>query len=224
MDIHRVAWNKQQQVLKSSLAHPEEHPEWLRLFLDQHAQVHAGEMSETGSWSFEDEVLNGLDEYSIREIPTAAEHSIAWILFHLARIEDVTMNMLVAGSEQLVNFEDWLVKMNAPVADTGNAMNAERVAMLSGAIDIFALRAYRVAVGRNTEQIARKLTASELGMQVDPERLEKVKSESAVVPEAPEVLEYWGKKTIAGLLLMPATRHCILHLNEALRIRYCLSR
>jgi hypothetical protein len=224
MDIHRAAWNKQQQVLKSCLADPEEHTEWLRLFLDQHAQVHAGEMSGAGGWSFEDEVLIGLDELCIRKIPEGDEHSIAWILFHLARIEDVTMNILVAGSEQLLKREDWLVKMNAPVVDTGNAMDVESVTLLSGAIDIIALRAYRMAVGRNTEQIARKLTASELSKQVDPARLEKVKSEGAVVTEAPEVLEYWGKKTLAGLLLMPATRHCILHLNEALRVRYCLSR
>jgi hypothetical protein len=224
MDIHRAAWNKQQQVLKSSLAHPEEHSEWLKLFLGQHAQVHAGEMSGVGGWSFEDEILIGLDEPSIRKIPEGNEHSIAWILYHLARIEDVTMNMLVAGSEQLLKREDWLVKMNAPVLDTGNAMNIEKVALLSGALDITALRAYRMAVGRNTEGIARKLSASDLSQQVDPARLEKVKSEGAVVTEAPEVLEYWGKKTIAGLLLMPATRHCILHLNEALRIRYCLSR
>jgi hypothetical protein len=224
MDIHRLAWNKQQQILKSCLAHPEEHPEWLRLFLDQHARVHAGEMSGAGGWSFEDEVLIGLDEPSIRKIPQGEEHSIAWILFHLARIEDVTVNMLVAGREQLLKREDWQVKMNTPVGDTGNAMDVERVALLSGAIEINILSAYRIAVGRNTEQIVSKLTAGELGKQVDPARLQKVKSKGAVLTEAPEVLEYWGKKTVAGLLLMPATRHCILHLNEALRIRYCLSR
>lgn len=224
MDIHRSAWNKQQQVLKSALAHPEEHPEWLRLFLSQHAQVHAGEMSGAGDWSFEDEVLEGLDEYSIRKIPEGAEHSIAWILFHLARIEDVTMNMLVAGSEQLIKSQGWLVKMSAPIDDTANAMNMEKVALLSGAIEVTALRAYRLAVGQCTRQIVSQLTPGELNIKVNPARLEKVKSEGAVVTEAPEVLEYWGKKTIAGLLLMPATRHCILHLNEALRIRYCLSR
>jgi hypothetical protein len=224
MDIHRSAWNKQQQILKSALAHPEEHPEWLRLFLSQHAQVHAGEMSGAGDWSFEDEVLEGLDEYSIRKIPEGAEHSIAWILFHLARIEDVTMNMLVAGSEQLIKRQGWLVKMSAPIDDTANAMNMEKVALLSGAIEVPALRAYRLAVGQCTRQIVSQLTPGELNIKVNPARLEKVKSEGAVVTEAPEVLEYWGKKTIAGLLLMPATRHCILHLNEALRIRYCLSR
>jgi hypothetical protein len=40
-----------------------------------------------------------------------------------------------------------------------------------------------------------------------------------MVAAASDVLEYWGKRTIAGLLLMPPTRHCFLHLNEAMRIR-----
>ncbi len=43
--------------------------------------------------------------------------------------------------------------------------------------------------------------------------------EGAVTPEAREIADYWSRKTIAGLLLMPPTRHCILHLNEGMRIR-----
>jgi hypothetical protein len=224
MDIHRVTWNEQQQALKSALANPEEHPEWLELFLNQHAQVHAAEMSGVGAWSFEDEVVNGLDEDSIRIIPKGAEHSIAWILFHLARIEDVTMNMLVAGGEQLMKREGWIAKMSTPIEDTGNATNMEKVTLLSETIDVCVLRTYRMAVGRNTQQIVSQITAGELGQLVNPVRLEKVRLAGAVDSAAPEVLEYWGKKTIAGLLLMPATRHCILHLNEAIRIKYCLPR
>ena len=43
--------------------------------------------------------------------------------------------------------------------------------------------------------------------------------EGVVTPEAMEIASYWGRKTIAGLLLMPPTRHCLLHLNEAMRIK-----
>jgi hypothetical protein len=224
MDIHRASWNQQHQVLKSALKHADEHPEWLELFLIQHAQVHAAEMSGASVWSFEDEVLNGMEEGSICRIPEREEHSIAWILFHLARIEDVTMNMLVAGGEQLWERDGWMKKMGAPIADTANAMNVEKVTLLSEAIDVPALCAYRKAVGRNTRQIVSQLSTFELDKMVDTARLEKVRLAGAVASSAPEVLEYWGKKTISGLLLMPATRHCMLHLNEALRIKYCLFR
>jgi hypothetical protein len=40
-----------------------------------------------------------------------------------------------------------------------------------------------------------------------------------VVEAAAGLLDYWGRRTIAGLLLMPATRHNIVHLNEAARIK-----
>jgi hypothetical protein len=33
------------------------------------------------------------------------------------------------------------------------------------------------------------------------------------------LLDYWGKQKVAGLLLMPATRHLMVHLNEAVRLK-----
>lgn len=224
MDIHRATWNRQQQILKKALNHVDKHPEWLELFLIQHAQVHTAEMSGAGEWSFEDEILNGLDEPAIRCIPKQGEHSIAWILFHLARIEDVTMNMLVAGKKQLAFRENWLGKMGINIVNTGNAMDVGKVRTLSNAINIRTLREYRTAVGGNTRQIVGELSPERLDQQVSPERLQQVRSAGAVVEAAGEVLEYWSKKTIAGLLLMPATRHCILHLNEATRIKQNLTK
>lgn len=220
MDIHRATWNRQQKKLKAALSHPEAHPEWLELFLHQHAQVHSSRLSPDEGWSFEDEVTAGLDEGSMRDLPTDGEHSIAWILFHLARIEDITMNMLVAGEVQLTEGEDWLERMRAPIMDSGNAKTKEDVIELSQMIDITVLLEYRLTVGRCTHRLVSQLTPAELKMPVDARRLEKVRSRGAVVAAAGQVLEYWSKRTIAGLLLMPATRHCVLHLNEALRIKH----
>jgi len=33
------------------------------------------------------------------------------------------------------------------------------------------------------------------------------------------VIDYWSGLTLAGLLLMPPTRHNFIHLNEALRLK-----
>jgi hypothetical protein len=40
-----------------------------------------------------------------------------------------------------------------------------------------------------------------------------------VLEAGKSVLDYWGGFTVAGLLLMPPTRHNFIHLNEILRIR-----
>ncbi|UCC53907.1 MAG: DinB family protein [Anaerolineaceae bacterium] len=105
-------------------------------------------MAQTEPWSFEDDVLNDMGEEQIRRIPQNCEHSVAWLIWHMARIEDVTMNRLVAGSPQILHKDKWLERIRATVSDTGNAMDKNDVADLSAQIDIKGLRAYRLAVGR----------------------------------------------------------------------------
>jgi len=224
MNIHRTVWNQQHQRLKAALSHPDKHPDWRHLFIHQHAQVHSSQLSPDKEWSFEDEVMLGLGDDTLRRIPGRGEHSIAWILFHLARIEDVTMNMLVAGNIQLVEEDNWLEKMCVSIVDTGNTLSQKEIAQLSQTIALGALRAYRLSVGRRTCQLINQLTPGELHRLVDRTRLEKVRLSGAIASDASGILDYWGKRTIAGLLLMPPTRHCFLHLNEALKIKHYLSK
>lgn len=223
MHPNRKLWNAGQQQLKRAFASGDREKA-IALFLDQHAMVHSAKMARRGLWSFEDEVLNGLSDAQIRRIPPGAEHSIAWILLHLARIEDITMNMLVAGAGQLFTRGGWAKKMNIEVVHSANSMSEAAVKDLSTQVDVRALRAYRLAVGRRTRQIVQKLKAQDFKKKVNPERLQTVLEEGAVVPEALEIVAYWGSRTLAGLLLMPPTRHCILHWNEAERIRKQLAK
>ena len=181
--------------------------------------VHSAAMSLMGLWSFEDEVWQGLTEIEIREIPSGGEHSIAWMFWHMTRIEDVTMNLLLAGSPQLGDQDGWFIQLTTPFRDTGNAMDRVDIAALSTTIDIDALRAYRIAVGRRTREIVKQSQHIELKRKVDPNHLKRVLDEGAIVEGARGLLDYWGGLTHAGLLLMPPTRHNFIHLNEAQRIK-----
>jgi len=129
------------------------------------------------------------------------------------------INVLVAGMSQLFTSDDWAKKMNVSVIHSANNMNASSIAELSANIDIKALLDYRIAVARRTREIVKILQAKDFKQKVDPCRIKKVLNDGAVTPEAMEITDYWSKKTIAGLLLMPPTRHCMLHLNEAMRIK-----
>lgn len=219
MEIHRKEWNQKQKILRPLLAKAGTHEEGIQLFLNQHAMVHSAEMSHTGLWSFEDEVLDGITEGPMRQIPGKFEHSIAWIIWHLTRIEDITMNLLAAGTPQVMNREGWLEQMKINAVDTGNGMTAEQVRDLSKGIDTKALRAYRLSVGRQTRAIVKGLEPKQLKQKVDPARLEQITREGAVLEAGRYVVEYWGGLTVAGLLLMPPTRHNFIHWNEALRIK-----
>lgn len=218
MNPNNKLWNDNHKKLNRALRLGDRDTA-IDLFLCQHAMVHSADMAKARLWSFEDEILKGLTDHQIRAIPPGGEHSIAWILFHLSRIEDITMNMLVAGTPQLFTRADWGKKMNVAIIHSANRMDDTSLAKLSAGIDLNALIAYRVAVGRRTRQIVKKLRAEDFKRNVDPSRLQHVLDEGAVSQEAMEIIHYWGTKTIGGLLLMPPTRHCILHWNEALKIK-----
>ena len=219
MDTARKNWNARQKELRTLFSDPLNYPQAVDLFLQQHAEVHSGIMSAVGSLSFEDEVINDMTDNQIRCIPDRMDHSIVRILWHLARIEDVTMNMLVAGSKQVFDRGKWLGKLKVSLIHTGNAISIRDITELSNRIDTVQLRKYRVAVGRQTEKIVKQLDSAKIDQKVSSTRLDLILQERAVVEDAKGLISYWSKRTIAGLLLMPPTRHCFIHLNEALKIK-----
>ncbi len=219
MDPHRKSWNQQQQALRQSLTRLDDPAGAIELFLSQHAMLHTAGMSRMGLYSFEDETLAGLTVPQMRILPRNLDHSIAWVLWHMTRIEDATLNLLVAGCPQVLLQEGWLNRLEIRMRDTGNGMDSAQVAELSAGINLEALRAYRLSVGRRTRAIVQQLKPHELHQRVDPARLEKMTSEGVIRIEAGGLLEYWGGLTIAGLLLMPPTRHAFVHWTEALRIK-----
>jgi hypothetical protein len=219
VDSNRKAWNRRQKELRNMLEVSNQHEAAIALFLSQHAMLHATGVSNSGLPSFEDEVFAETDPVTIRRFPKNAEHSLAWCIWHIARIEDVTMNLLVAGSPQIFIQGGWRELMGIEIVHTGNAMDAGAVVELSDMINIGALRDYRKLVGRRTREIVQSLAPEAVKSMVDPNRLIEVFRQGAVIEEARRIADYWGRRTIAGLLLMPPTRHCFVHLNEAMRLR-----
>lgn len=219
METYRKLCLKQQTELRKVMANSDKHQEAIELFLSQHAMLHSAKMDHTVPWSFEDAVIEDMTDEQLRRIPGNFEHSIVWCIWHIARIEDVAMNMLVAGSPQVLNRDDWLERMKMTVQHTGNAMDEAAVADLSASIDIEELRAYRVAVGRRTREIVKPLQPGDLKCKVGPSRIQMVMDEGAVVETARGIADYWSRRNIAGLLLMPASRHLLVHLNEALNLK-----
>ena len=88
--------------LNAAIRKPDQLERAKRLFLEIHSRLHLSSM--TGTEKNEvDYLLNDLtpDEYSI--MPTSTDETIAWVLWHIARIEDLTMGILAAGGEQLLS-------------------------------------------------------------------------------------------------------------------------
>jgi hypothetical protein len=189
------------------------------MLLEQHASLHSSRISDKNIWSFEDAILDGISDYTFRQIPKNHEHSIAWCIWHIARIEDITMNMLVDCIDQVFKHDNWQDQLNIRFKHSGNEMKQNEIEELSKTIDLLSLREYRLAVGKRTREIIAKFNPLEMNTKVEISRIQKVKEKGAVVESAYGITDYWSKRTIGGLFLMPATRHNIVHLNEALRLK-----
>lgn len=221
MDNQKDLWEAQQKLLRSILLKPEKFDEAIKLCLNQHAMVHSSEMSQINVMTFEDELWEGLGETVFRTMPTVKDETIAWSLWHLTRIEDITMNILVADEKQVINTDDWQEKMNIKVCDTGNSMTDEEIIDLSSKINMQELRKYRIAVGRKSRDVIRSFQPADLKRKVEPVRLQRVLDERAVlkVDSAQWLIDFWGRKNVAGIILMPLTRHQKVHINESMRLK-----
>jgi len=207
-------WNSQQELLRQLLEKQRSCRKALALFLSQHAMVHSGKLRQGRHCSFQDEVLFGLTDEQMRSIPKGHIHSVVWALWHITRIEDVTMNLLLADSRQVLHRGKWMSRLGAASENVGNEMSAGECAKLNATMSLKALFAYRLAVGKRTCEIVQQLKPAELWEPPKSERLKRIVDEGAVGQKALWLLEYWGGHPAYNLLLMPATRHCLVHLNE----------
>lgn len=192
--------------------------EAISLFLELHGEVHHSGLSFT-DFSFTDELLKNLDNEAFRMIPQHGEHSIAWCLWHIARIEDITMNTLMMGDDEVFYREEWDARIGEIPHDTANEVTVADVEALSWKVNYDNLINYRNRVGLSTREQVVKLRFEDLGSPVDPTRLNHVVTSGSISPRATSVIEFWGSLTTGGLLQTPGSRHNLSHLVEALRIK-----
>ena len=121
----------------------------------------------------------------------------------------------------IINNDNWLKKMNVRVCDTGNAMTNKEIVDFSLIMDMQELRNYRKTVGRKTREIIKRFEPSDLKRKIEPNRLQRILDEGGVlnVEGANWLIDFWGRKNVAGILLMPVTRHHIVHINESIRLK-----
>lgn len=213
-------WNSKQSLLKELIQIKNKFHEAITLCMEMHTLVHTSEMSGKQEKTYEDRLWEDMDDEIFRMMPTVKDVTIAWNLWHLTRIEDITTNILIADRPQVFD-KEWQKKCNVSVSDTGNAMSDAEIIAFSNKVDSDALRSYRIAVGRRTREILAGLKPEDLKRRFEARQLDRILKEGGVLPcdESRWLLDFWGRKNVAGILLMPVTRHQIVHMNDALRLK-----
>ena len=195
----------------------------LQLFLLEHARAHSAEMaSADGDVSFEDVVFGGLTDEQLRRRPQPGINSLAWLLWHMARSEDMAVNILIAGQPQVIEEGDWMRKLGLSRVDIGTGMSDDEVSDFTATVDIDAIRAYRAAVGKRTREVVAALRPKQLEEPIDGLYVERAFAEGAIGPNGEWLRRFIQGKTTEFILCHVGTRHNYMHIGEAMCVRSLL--
>jgi hypothetical protein len=218
---NRKNWTSKQNELRLLLSSKAHFEQAIRLFLQQHAAVHTSQSSGASCWSLADEVLTGLTDQQIKTVPRPGLNSIAWLLWHITRIEDLSINFLVFEQPQVLmsTGEAWLGRLGLPSPDVGASMNEGEVLELSNRICVPALKEYRDTVGRSTRAGVARLQAAQLKQIIPDAAIQQLRDEGSISRKGDWLAEYYTGRTKGFFLTRTATSHNFIHLNEAGRAR-----
>jgi len=188
----------------------------LAFFLSQHAAVHAREVS--GRAFPAQLVFDDLSPDQMRIRPGEGLNSLVWLLWHMARTEDVAINVVVAGSDQVLDAE-WTRRMNVPWRIIGTGMTDSEVGDLTARADVPSVLAYRSAVGIRTRQVVQALRAGAWDEPVAADDIKRAAVAGAFRDRDTRTPHPWLGWSRADQIASSALRHNAAHLGEAVTIR-----
>ena len=140
-----------------------------------------------------DDLTDGLSDEQATYRPSANANSIAWLIWHSARVQDVQVAD-VAGVEQVWTRDGWVERfeLDLPRDDTGYGHGPEDVAKVQAPADL--LGGYYHAVHKLTLEYIASITGDELARIVDT---------------------HWDPPVTASARLVSIIDDCAQHLGQA---------
>ncbi|MDX6300043.1 MAG: hypothetical protein QOF53_1257 [Nocardioidaceae bacterium] len=148
------------------------------------------------------DVVQGLDEDALRFRPADGANPIAWLVWHLTRIQDDHVAD-AAGSEQLWTSGGWVERFRLPfdVGATGYGQSAEEVGQVHATAEL--LSGYQDAVHDSTVAYLRTLADADYARIVD---------------------KRWNPPVSLGVRLVSVLNDATQHAGQAAYVRGLLGR
>lgn len=143
------------------------------------------------------EAVDGLSEDELAIRVDGRANSIAWLVWHQARVADSHIAD-AADEEELWSSEGWMDRFDLALdrADTGYGHSAEQAAVVRASAEL--LRGYAEAVADRTTRYVEGLSDADLDRVVD---------------------EHWDPPVTLGVRLVSVLDDCIQHLGQAALVR-----
>lgn len=187
------------------------------LLLDEHGRMHsAGLTGDKGTLA--ERTFGGLSDEQMRVRPREDLNSLAWLMWHIARAEDIFSNVVLSGRDQVCD-DKWLARLGTPRRDFGIGMTKPEVTELTTQLDVAALREYRDAVGRRTQEVIRAFGPADWQGELQAPTLEKAAALGCFGPKGEMVAKAFTGRPRIGILGGLLVTHAAMHMGEAQTVR-----
>ncbi|PYN79652.1 MAG: hypothetical protein DMD96_17120 [Candidatus Rokuibacteriota bacterium] len=187
------------------------------LFLDQHAAMHSAAVG-GNKMSAAERAFAGLTDEQMRVRPREDLNSLAWLMWHIARAEDIIVNQVLTGGSQV--FDDARMKrLGITRRDFGIGMTSPEVTELTREIDLGALREYRDAVGLRTRDVVGGFKPQDWEGAVASEAVQRAAAGGAFGARTEQLAKAFPGRPRAAVLSGIALFHSAGHMGEAATVR-----
>lgn len=160
------------------------------------------------------EVWKSVPQDLMRQRPYPQVNSIAWNMWHLARVEDAGLNLFVTERSQVLD-EGWMQRLNIPWRHSGSGMTFAEVDELNQRIDLLALRHYSDTVQAHTREVIEQLDPSTLDLVMEQERLRVILVEEGLAHSNPnDLISTYLGWTKGKCLMHFGLTHSFQHVGE----------
>jgi DinB superfamily len=187
------------------------------LFLDQHAAMHSAAVGGNPMSSAE-RTFGGLSDEQMRVRPREDLNSLAWLLWHITRAEDVFLGPVLTGRPQVLD-DAWAKRLAIARRDFGVGMSSPEVTELTRQIDLAGLREYRDAVGRATREIVGSFTSEDWTGTVAADALQRAAAQGAFGGRSEMLVKAFTGRPRRSVLSGIALFHPSSHMGEATTVR-----
>jgi hypothetical protein len=164
-------------------------------------------------------LLSDVTDDQARMRPAEGVNSLAWILWHMARCEDMGVNVVVAGRPQVIESDGWVDRLRLSRADIGTGMSDDEVADFTERVDLDALKEYRNAVGSRTREVVKGLPLGQWAELQDVDAMKRVTEAEALSESGQWIASVFGGKSKALILSHTCVAHNFWHLGEGVTVR-----
>jgi hypothetical protein len=188
------------------------------LLLVQHVGFHSAAVSGVSQPTVADRAFDKLTDAQMRVRPAPAMNSLAWLVWHIARAEDLFVNVILVDQPQILD-DAWRKRLGVDRRDIGTGMASEEVGVLTDEIDIQALRDYRDAVGRRTREIIGALPEAGWQGQITAETMRRAADAGGFAPAGAWLEKVFVGRPRAAVLAGITVGHSAQHIGEAFTVR-----